>query len=174
MQRRVLIAAAAATCSQRALALYDPEPSQILETAAGSWTGTLTYREWSDPEKLVTIACKLFVALSAPEELRLFYVFADGPGKVVYSYERMAFDFKARSLVWVSGVTKPETTLHTITSTATGAVGEQVLFERAIEGRVDKYALAFGKTSLSLSKTEVSTAGAQTLRNKYEFRRGEA
>ena len=38
----------------------------------------------------------------------------------------------------------------------------------------DKYVLAVGKTALSLGKTEFSASGAQTFRNNYQFRRGEA
>ncbi len=174
MQRRAILAATAAVVTSPARALYDPKPSPLLALAPGAWAGTLTYRDWSSPDKLVTLPCKLSVALSAPEELALFYVFDDGPGKVVYSYERMSFDFKAGKLSWLSGVSKPSSELYAITSSTSGTEESQLLFERATEGRTDKYMLALSREALHLSKVEHSASGAQTLRTQYEFKRGGA
>jgi hypothetical protein len=174
MQRRAILAATAVVVATPASALYDPRPSPLLALAPGAWAGTLTYRDWSNPDKLVTIPCKLSVALSAPEELALFYVFDDGPTKVVYSYERMSFDFKASTLAWLSGVSKPSTEQYAITSSTSSSEESQLLFERATEGRTDKYALVLSKKALLLSKVEHGASGAQTLRTKYEFKRGEA
>jgi hypothetical protein len=174
MQRRTLLTAAAALVPARALALYDPRPSPLLALAPGAWTGTLTYRDWSNPDKLVTLACKLSVALSAPEELALFYVFDDGPGKVVYSYERMSFDFKATSLSWLSGVSKPSTSLYVITRSTSSAEEAELLFERTADGGSDKCTLALSRSTWSLSKIEHDASGVQTFRSKYQFRRGDA
>jgi hypothetical protein len=173
MQRRNILAAFLATLTGRAFALYDPKPSQLLTLAPGAWSGALTYRDWSKPDKLMTLPCKLSVALSSPTELTLFYVFDDGPSKVVYSYERMSFDFTGNVLSWSSGVSKPSALQYAITSVSADAEGSQLLFERAIEDRTDKYTLILRKGGLFLSKTEVAASGAQTFRNKYEFRRGD-
>ncbi|MEK8032872.1 hypothetical protein AACH06_18790 [Ideonella sp. DXS29W] len=173
MQRRLALAATAAVVSAPARALYDPKPSPLLALAPGGWAGTLTYRDWSNPEKLVTLPCQLKVALSSPEELTLFYVFDDGPGKVVYSYERMSFDFSAKTLTWLSGVSKPSTEQYTITSSTASAEETQLDFEHTADGRTDKYAFTLTRKSWSMTKVEHDTSGRQTFRNKYEFQRSE-
>jgi hypothetical protein len=170
----MLLAALAATLPTRALALYDPQPSPLLQSAPGAWSGTLTYRDWSNPDKLVTLPCRLAVALSAPDELALFYVFDDGPGKVVYSYDRMSFDFKAGTLDWVSGVAKPSRSQYVVTRAAADADGAELLFERSVEDRTDRYTFALRRTTLELGKTEVASSGEQRFRNRYEFRRAGA
>jgi hypothetical protein len=174
MQRRAFLTALVAAFPARVFALYDPKPSQFLDMAAGAWVGALTYRDWANPDKLVTLPSTLSIALSAPEELALFYTFDDGPGKVVYSYERMSFDFKANTLSWVSGISKPSTSQYVVTSAGLDGEGAKLLFERAVEGRTDKYTFIVGRQALSLGKVEFSPSGAQTFRNKYEFRRDEA
>lgn len=174
MQRRSLLAATAILAPAPVFALYDPKPSELLVFAAGAWTGTLTYRDWSNPDKQVTLACRVSVALSAPEELTLFYVFDDGPGKTVYSYERMSFDFQAGSLSWLSGIAKPSTSRYSITGSNSGPDDARILFERSTEGRIDRYTLALGRSALSMSKVEHAASGAQTLRNTYRLRRGDA
>ncbi len=174
MQRRTALVAVATAFCTPAFALYDAAPNPVLVLMPGAWTGTLTYRDWSRPDRLVTLPCKLSVAFSAPDELALFYVFDDGPGKVVYSYERMRFDFTDKRVTSVSGIAKPTTSQYEITSATSGREGNQVLYERAVEGRTDKYTLSSSATALSLSKVEHAASGVQTLRNKYEFRRGNA
>jgi hypothetical protein len=174
MQRRAFLTALAAALPSRVFALYDPKPNQVLDRAPGTWVGALTYRDWSNPDRLVTLQCKLAVALTAPEELALFYTFDDGPGKVVYSYERMSVDFEAKTLSWTSGISKPSTSQYVVTDVRSDVEGAQLLFERAVEGRIDKYTFIVGREALSLGKVEFSPSGAQTFRNRYDFRRGEA
>lgn len=174
MHRRTLLAASATACASPAWALYDARPNPLLALVPGAWSGSLTYRDWRNPDKLVTLPCKLSAALLAPEELALFYVFDDGPGKVVHSYERMGFDFKAGTLTWLSGASQPSTTRCVVTSTSSGSEESRIQFERSVDDRTDKYVMAVSRTALSLGKTEFSASGAQTFRNNYQFRRGEA
>jgi hypothetical protein len=68
-------------------ALYDPKPLADIVPMQGEWKGALTYNDYSAPGKLLTPPTRLFVALSAPNEVTLHYAFNDGPGKTVYSYE---------------------------------------------------------------------------------------
>jgi hypothetical protein len=181
MQRRALLqrsllaaaAAAAAAAPVSAWALYDPKPHALLALAPGAWSGTLTYRDYSRPDQWVTLPCKLSVALTAPSELALFYVFDDGPTKTVHSYERMAFDFTANRLSWTSGIAKPSASQHTITGASAENDAAQLQFERAEEGRTDRYKLEVRKNTWLLSKVEVAASGAQTLRNTFELRRSE-
>ena len=93
-----------------AFALYDAKPEPTFAAIQGEWRGTLAYRDYNQtsqkaasasanaPEKMVTPNTTLFLALAAPNALTLHYVFDDGPGKTVYSYERMNFDFEKNEL----------------------------------------------------------------------------
>ncbi|MCE4558094.1 hypothetical protein [Pelomonas cellulosilytica] len=176
MQRRTLLqravlAATAAAAPAGAWALYDPKPSALLAWAPGAWRGTLTYRDYSNPDRKVTLPCRLSIALTAPEELALFYVFDDGPGKTVYSYERMAFDFAVNRLNWTSGIAKPGTSQYAVTRATTDAEATQLQFERAADGHTEQYRFDIRQTTLSLGKTEVAPTGEPTLRNAFELRR---
>jgi hypothetical protein len=174
MRRRTALCLLALVTSGRALAMYDPKPSNALALAPGAWKGSLTYRDWSNPEKLVNLPCRLAVALTGPDELALYFVFDDGPGKVVYSYDRMSFDFGAASMVWVSGTSRPSTSQYRLASVRSSDEQAQLVFERNVEARVDRYTFELSRRTWSLGKTEVATSGVETFRNKYELVRSEA
>jgi hypothetical protein len=177
MQRRTTLTALAAlgaAASCRTWALYDPKPHDALALAPGAWQGTLTYRDWSNPDKQVTLPCRLAVALTQPDELALYYVFDDGPGKTVYSYDRMRFDFAASRLAWASGTAKPSMSEYRVTAVQSNADEAQLLFERSVEGRLDKYTFDLARRTWRLSKREVAANGAETLRNRYELVRSAA
>jgi hypothetical protein len=174
MQRRTTLTLLTGIVAGPAFAMYDPKPNSALALAPGHWTGTLTYRDWSNPDKMVTLPCKMAVALTRPDELALYFVFNDGPGKTVYSYDRMSFDFDAQGLVWSSGTAKPSSTSYKLTSVRSDADATRLDFERTVEGRVDRYALAITKRSWSLSKVEVAASGLETFRNRYDLVRGDA
>lgn len=171
MLRRTFLALLAAAASGRAMALYDPGPNGALALAPGGWTGALTYRDWSNPDKLVTLPCTLAVALAAPNELVLYYVFNDGPGKTVYGYDRMTFDFGGATLVWTSGTAKPNVSQYRLTAVTDNVDGARVLFERKVDARLDKYTFELTRRTWSLAKVEVGAADAEVFRNKYELTR---
>jgi hypothetical protein len=77
-----------------------PSRFLALQSALGGWDGSLTYRDYQKPDQLVTLKSSMIVSPSAPDELTLYYEFDDGPGKTVYSDERMKFDLPAGQLVW--------------------------------------------------------------------------
>jgi len=87
-----------------ALALYDLKPDATLAAIEGEWKGSLAYRDYGDPDRIVTLPTELFVTLGAPQELVMHYIYDDGPGKVVHSDESMRFDFEGGRVMWVSGV----------------------------------------------------------------------
>ena len=99
MFRRCFLVVFAASLSLPAAALYDPKPVGDLSLLQGEWRGTLTYNDYSRPGKLVTLPTTLFAALASPSDLTLHYVYDDGPGKTVHSYERMTFQPDAASIV---------------------------------------------------------------------------
>ena len=88
MKRRHLLGSLVAILSPQARALYDPEPMALLRHLPGRWHGSLTYRDWSPPHGLVSLPCDLFAALNSPSQASLYFVFQDGPAKVVHSYDR--------------------------------------------------------------------------------------
>jgi hypothetical protein len=96
-----------ALASLPAAALYDPAPIAALEFAPGLWRGTLTYSDYQNPDKKVTLPSKMVATLLSPSELALYYEFDDGPSKTVYSYERMKLDLVQQTVEWHSGTSKP-------------------------------------------------------------------
>lgn len=169
--RRSLLAAAAALPLQAAWALYDPKPQAAIALAPGAWTGSLTYRDWRNPEQLVKLPCALSIALIKPDELALYYVFDDGPGKTVFSYERMQFDFVQQALVWTSGVEKPRITQFKLNAVKSDESSATLQFERVKDSGRDSYVLELSRLRFVLTKTEVTSTGAEIFRNKYELTR---
>ncbi len=186
MNRRifVFIAAIFLTTSLPALALYDLKPDPMFAAIQGEWRGTLAYRDYREPansaasasaagavkpDNMVTLATTLFVALAAPNALTLHYVFDDGPGKTVYSYERMSFDLEKNQLSWGSGAADKPATLYRITANVMEQNRRKLLFERAEGDGIHRYSLLINATSFSLEKNEFDAKGAARLRNRYQF-----
>jgi len=171
MNRRSLLSFASLLLCKPALALYDPKPESELSTVQGEWTGTLTYRDYSNPDRNVMLKVRVFIALSAPAELVLHYVFDDGPSKTVFSYERMTFDFVGKSITWVSGADGKSVNLSTIVSNVSTATGQQLTFEQKRGSETDRYKMELSSKQFSLSKEEVGPDGTAAFRNKYELTR---
>ena len=149
-------------------------PDPDLAAIQGTWHGKLTYRDYSHPDRMVTLPTRLYVALAAPNELTLHYVFDDGPKKTVYSYERMAFDFERKVLIWTSGTANAKTRQNRITSSPSQDGGRSIAFEREGEnGTIHRYFMRLSPMALSLSKEEGTPSARFLFRNKYEFTRGE-
>lgn len=150
-------------------AMYDKAPEQELKLAPGHWIGQLTYRDYSKPDRMVTLATELYVALSSSNELTLQYVFNDGPGKTVYSYEKMSFDFATKTLLWQSGAKEPSKAILKEVSTTTE--GSQIRFEVAHKDQINSYNLLLEKSRFHLVKHEIVVGQAPLLRNSFEFSR---
>jgi hypothetical protein len=172
MQKRTFLLTLGALAVRPASALYDPKPIAFLEAGTGTWVGTLTYRDYQKPDRMVTLKTVMTCSLIAPDELALYYVFDDGPGKTVYSYERMLFDFAANRIVWNSGSSKPSRVEYKIT--AMHQSRGTLTFEKTQENRNDKYSLEITKKSWLLTKYEASAGAEDLLRSKYEFAKREA
>lgn len=169
MQKRTFLFSLAALATQPALALYDSKPNSLLENATGSWKGTLTYRDYQNPDKMVLLPTRLAVSMIGPDELALYYVFDDGPGKIVYSYERMLFNVLKGELIWASGITKPTSNTYRVTAATSADRTSKISFEKAADSGVDRYTLEISPRAWTLSKIEIKSSGAETLRSKYEF-----
>lgn len=174
MHKRTFLATLGAFAASPASALYDPKPMAFLEAGTGIWSGTLTYRDYQKPDRMVTLKTAMTSSLVAPDELALYYVFDDGPGKTVYSYERMRFDLPGRQIIWNSGIAKPSRVDYRITSSSEQEGRSTLAFEAPQDGRTDKYSLEITKKNWLLTKHEASAGSEDILRSKYEFSKREA
>ena len=148
-------------------------PNPDLAAAKGAWRGQLTYRDYFRPDRLVTLPTRFFVALSAPSDLTLHYVFDGGPSKTVYSFGRMAFDFVNSELIWTSGYPNAKMPQHRILSMQAQEDGCTINFEREEGANIRRYFFNLLPKTLRLGKEEGTSSGAFQFRNRYEFTRGE-
>jgi hypothetical protein len=156
---------------QPALALYDPAPIALLVHASGAWEGSLTYRDYQQPDRMVTLPATVAVSFSAPDELAFYYAFDDGPGKTVHSYERMRFDLARSRLTWVSGTKASDRSVHRITASGVDATTTTIRFEREVDSRVDRHVIEITPSRWSLVKHEHTGDKSPLLRNRYAFTR---
>lgn len=165
---------AAVLCANNAYALYDPPPDAALDAVQGEWQGTLTHRDYRPSVKMVTLPTRLFVALGGPSTLVLHYAFDDGPGKAVYSYETMTFDFTAQRVTWVSGAASERSeTVARIVSNAQDGLLRRVVFDKPAQAGDDpaRFTLELGAQGFALSKEKLPSAGPVLLRNRFVFKR---
>ena len=170
MQRRAAMLAIAFLGVDPAFALYDPKPDAALSAVQGEWRGSLTYRDYSEPKRMVTLPTRVFVALASPNELVLSYVFDDGPSKTVFSYETMRFDFAARRVDWSSGE-DAKVAVCSIDSDTTSDSVRTLVFERKESGEVKRFTMILSARSLLLAEDEVDSSGVVSFRNRFDFSR---
>lgn len=166
MKIKVLLAALLCLSLGSVAAETEQAPVPVLAAVQGEWQGSLTYRDYSPPHRLVTLPTRLFVALAAPSELVLHFVFDDGPAKTVFSYERMSFDFGAQRLTW-SSVGEATPTVCAFRS----AQAERFVCESKNGEGLDRFHLLLSAARLTLKKEEVDAKGTAVLRNEYVFTR---
>ncbi len=107
MRRRFLIAASlAALLGAPLLALSPtraarPTRAALYAAMAGSWTGALEYKDYSNPKRRVTLPTKLAITL-APDSsaLLMHYVYDDGPGKIVEDDDRFVANATVSTIAW--------------------------------------------------------------------------
>ena len=170
MQRRAILFGISLLAATPAFALYEPKPDESLSAVQGEWRGSLTYRDYSEPTRMVTLPTRLFVALSAPSEMVLSYVFDDGPSKTVFSYETMSFDLAEHQVRWSTGQ-GGKVSICVITSDTASNDVRTLVFERNDAGQVKRFTMVLSARSLVLAEDEVSTSGVISFRNKFEFSR---
>lgn len=175
MNRRSALLCLGTLLTRPAWALYDPKPNALLAPAVGAWRGTLTYVDYQQPDRRVTLQTRLTVSLIGPEELSLYYVFDDGPGKTVYSYERIALDTTGQMLTWTSGYAKPDAppkaSSYRLTLAETNGHSARLQFERAVESGQDRYAMDVQPGRLVLDKQELRSGKLPVPRSRYELTR---
>jgi hypothetical protein len=152
-------------------ALYDPKPDDTLAAAQGEWKGTLTYRDYSKPDQFVTLTSRVFVALSGPSEITVQYAYDDGPGKTVYSYERMSFDAAKSQLIWAGGLAATSINTFRVTADASDGGTRTLAFERSTAKGIDRYKFDLNGKAWTLVKDEIDSAGKATLRSRTALTR---
>ena len=150
---RIRLLAAAVCMSLIALtpasALYDPKPVEPLAQFEGTWTGSLTYKDYQDPTREVTLPTQMFVALAEPGKLALHYVYDDGPKKIVHSYEALSIDLGAKTALWTEALGKPAVPYRVTFYEAKAKDGEIVLVLEADGTDPNKPALAQERIEIS-------------------------
>lgn len=169
MQKRSVLLSLGVLLARPALALYDPKPHPLLLPAIGAWRGTLTYADYQNPDKTVTLDTRLMVTLAGPDELSLYHVFDDGPGKTVYSYEHMEFDWSKGELTWRNGSAKPSPSQYRISSAVAIPDGARIEFGRHVESGVDAYTFEVSARSWQLTKREVRPGKPDLQRSQYTY-----
>jgi len=128
-----------------AFAAQAPALSDVQAALVGAWTGTLEYRDYSEPEtstKRVKLPTWLTVE-AAGADLHLHFVYDDGPGKTVIGNESVHFDAAAtamlkegRGLAIVTGTgTENDKPVRTQTTWRIGRNILEILEETAPEGK---------------------------------------
>ena len=171
-RRRGFVGFATAFVAAPAFALYDSKPDDALAATQGAWRGALTYRDYRQPDRRVTLPTRLFVAMGAPDTLVLHYVFDDGPGKTVYSYEAMRFDFAGQRVVWTTGEDR-ETSTSEIRASSVDGPTRRLVFERqkAKDAAVERFTMTLSAVRFEFAKDEVDAAGVASFRNRFVFAR---
>jgi len=171
MKRRDALGFLAGAASLPGWAAADPKPEPPLAAVLGEWRGTLTYRDPGTPDRTVTLNTKLFISAVAPDEIALHYVFDDGPGKTVYGYERMRFEFASNTLLWISGAVEKTALVGRIISSDSATGVSRYVVDTTKDRALTRYTLEFGARSLTLKKDEVDSNGQVVTRNRYAFTR---
>lgn len=170
-RRDLLLVSASGLLSLPARALYDPVPVGEIARLQGEWRGTLTYNDYSRPGKLVMLPTRLFAALSSPSDLALHYVYDDGPGKIVYSYERLSVQPDGASMVLASGGATPSARSYAGVSAAVKDGVWSAAFERSSDKGRYRFTIEIGPQALLLKNEEIEGQNPPMLRNEYRLRR---
>lgn len=155
-----------------ARALYDDKPGPALAAIEGEWSGTLQYRDYQPPHAQVTLPARVFVVALGPDALGLHYIFGDGPGKVVHSYEQWSFDLAARTLSWFSGKPGHPSRARALASDRSEDATRTFVFDCQGQGETGKrYTLQLGARAWTFQEEEARTDGTWQRRNRYDFTR---
>lgn len=154
-----------------AQAAHPAAPLAEIAVAAGSWQGKLLYNDYASPGNMVTLPTALHVSLSQPDTLVLYFIYDDGPGKIVYGYDQMQFDLKAGLVNWRSGDDGTASQRYQITAVQRQPSGTQFTLSRQADALQIRYLLTIAASSIVMEKTEVAAASRAVFRHRYEFSR---
>jgi hypothetical protein len=171
MNRRHAIGLLSAATALPALAAYDPKPEAALAAVLGEWHGTLTYRDYAKPDRTVALPTRLYISMLGPDELALHFAYDDGPGKTVYTYERLRFEFASDTLVWIMGAVDRTALVGRIIATANEAGVRRYVVDTTKDNALSRYTFEFSPGLLTMKKDEIDKSGKASNRNNYVFKR---
>lgn len=174
MNRRLAFGLLAATALLSALpvsAAGEAKPEATLATVLGEWRGSLSYRDYSQPERIVTLPTKAYVSMIAPDELAVHLVYDDGPGKTVYAYERLRFELASDTMIWVSGAAERTALVGRVVATANEGGVRRYVVDSTKDRALIRFTFEFGPASFTMKRDEIDAAGKAVNRNRYSFQR---
>ncbi len=78
-----------------------PSSKAMHAALGGTWTGTLRYRDYQDSTRFVTLPTVIEATAAADStNVRLDFIYDDGPGKTVRSSDTFSLNDRARVLRW--------------------------------------------------------------------------
>jgi hypothetical protein len=154
-------------------ALYDPPPEPAIAAAEGTWTGTLRYRDYQNPEHFETLPTRTTVVVSAPDTLALHAIYNDGPNKTVHSYEQMRFDLANKLLIWRYGLKVDDSSRYDIVTNAREGDCHWFTVERgkSDDKALSRYTIALCITRIEFVKYEVDAQGVALERSRTTLSR---
>ena len=166
-------AAIAMSLSTTTYALYDPAPVASVAALEGAWRGSLQYRDYKPPFGKVTLPTQLYAALLGPNELALHYVFDDGPGKIIHSYDRLKIDLPAKTVTFTAAKAGETIAAKVVSSIETAGTLE-IVAETVNAKSTMRYTLRLSAAEIEILKEETAAITASTdadkPANKFEFR----
>ena len=149
---------------------------QLYGALAGSWRGTLEYRDYKDPSRRTTLPT-LLEATRADESVTLAMTYDDGPNKTVKESDRLTLDATGKSLTWSSGSTSQRYTVRSFEAPRPGHALRLVLEGEGSDD--DKPAtiretLVVGLNRMQILKeTRPSGQSEFAFRHRYELTRAQ-
>jgi len=169
-----LLAAAAALCAlpgASAWAAEDPPPEAVLAALLGQWQGTMSYHDPAQGARSVNLPTRLYTSLIGPDEVALYFVYADGAGKSRYGYERLRFEFASDTLIWIRGAVERTALVGRIVSSTSEANLKRYVVDTTKDGVLTRYTFEFSPSSFTMTKDEMGAGGQANHLNRYTFQR---
>ena len=171
--RAALVLLLLVACS---LAAQAPSAAQIHDGLVGHWVGKLEYKDYSNPDKRVTLPTIVDAAVSPKGGVALHFIYDDGPGKTVTGDDAFTIAADGSTLDW-TGVKEKEPAIFRVTSLAVDSTARSLRMVVEREGEDDRKPATLRET-ITLSETEwtilkeVRPGGAVfAFRHQYSLRR---
>lgn len=159
-----------------AASLQESARDQLYGALAGSWRGTLEYKDYKDPSRRTVLPTLVEATRSADSgSVMLALSYDDGPGKNVKESDRLALDAAGKALTWTSGSSTQRFAVRSYEAPRPGHALRLVLEGEGIDDDAPatiRKTLVVGLNRLQILK-ETRPAGKSEFgfRNRYELTR---